>query len=183
MFETPDRSPVAPLVALVVASGLLCALGASCAQPQNSKMEDPQDLRQRVAHFHRFMRWEEFSRASKVITPKFRHTFLGRYEEYGDDLDIVDLEVERVDPHDEERRRVQVEQKWFVKPDMRVQDEKYVEIWRKSDEGWMLEDRMTKEKWERRLTGSSTFETSRSRRSSWLRRGPSAATASPGSSS
>lgn len=155
MLDAPDRFRFAPLAALFASVALLGAFGAGCAQTQEKNIEDPQNLRQRVAHFHRFMRWEEFSRASKVIAPEFRHTFLGRYEEYGDDLDIVGLEVQRVRPHDEERRRVQVEQRWFVKPDMTVENEDYVEIWRESDDGWMLEDRMTEEKWDDRHDESS----------------------------
>lgn len=151
MFDIATPRPLTTVAVGLVASALLWGAGLSgCAQSQKKKIEDPQDLRQRVSNFHRFLRWEEFARASKVIAPEFRHTFLGRYEEYGDDLDIVHLEVEKVDEHDPTRRRVEVEQRWFVKPDMTVDDDEFVEIWRKTDDGWMLEDRMEKQEWERR---------------------------------
>lgn len=120
---------------------------------QKSRSDNPEDLRRRVSDFHKALRWGEFSEASEVIAPEFRHEFLGRFDEYGDDLEIVGLSIESVDSEGENRRRLEVEQRWYLKPNMSVEDEIFVEIWAKTDDrGWMLEERMKKEEWKSRRT-------------------------------
>ncbi len=129
----------------------LAILATSCAQTPDEKTDpgDEFELQKTLQQFHRDLRWGEFESAAQTVTESHRQTFLGRYEEYGDDLDIVNLEVEAVRSMEDNRRRVEVEQEWLVEPDMRVRDDTFVEIWTPAGQGWMLEDRMKKQEWER----------------------------------
>lgn len=97
-------------------------------------------------------------KATKQVSPEFEQNFRGRYEEYGDDLDIVSLRIESVElqetlPGDESSvtsARVEVKQKWYVEPDMTVNEERYVEIWEYKPAGWRLTKRLPHARWESR---------------------------------
>lgn len=133
-----------PLVALATV-----ALAVGCAQTQNSKVDSRYELLMTVENFHRDMRWEEFEAAATVIDPSYRNVFLGRYQE-DEDIDIVDLEIKAIDRQSTDRKLVEVEQKWLVEPDMTVKQKRFVEVWRRTDSGWFLRDRMRKTEWKRR---------------------------------
>jgi type II secretory pathway component PulJ len=135
-------------------SGLLLAailLVVGCDENQRKNDSTDQfELQRTVQQFHRKLRWSEFDKAARMIEESNRQEFLGRYEEYGDDLDIVDLEVKTVENLDTDHRKVQVEQKWLLEPDMTVNEDTYIEIWKRRGSGWMLKDRMKEKEWERR---------------------------------
>lgn len=169
----PPHFPLSRLTTLalllaVLGVGSLGASGGGCATTQsNNNLESPQDLQMRVESFHRYLRWEMFEKAAGTVHEAHRETFLGRYEEYGDDLDIVSVEMRRIDRDDSpgeetqksgrgsgpktgQRVRVEVEQRWYVEPDMRVKEKRFVEIWELTGQGWMLRERMRREEWRRR---------------------------------
>ena len=129
---------------------LAVGLSSGCAQTKNKKVDSRYELQLTVLNFHRDLRWEEFERAATIVHPSYRQVFMGRYEEHGDDLDIVGLEVKKVTPDSVDTRRVEVEQKWLVEPDMTVKKKRFVEIWKRTDAGWMLRERMRKTEWKRR---------------------------------
>jgi hypothetical protein len=135
-------------------SGILLAalvLVAGCDENQrDNDSTDQFELQRTVQRFHRKLRWSEFDKAARMIEESNRQEFLGRYEEYGDNLDIVDLEVETVENLDTDHRKVQVEQKWLLEPDMTVNEDTYIEIWKRRGSGWMLKDRMKEKEWKRR---------------------------------
>ena len=133
--------------------GLVAAGSVGCASTEQSKTDvvtNPEDVQRKVEDFHRFMVWELFDRASSSVHPSYRETFLGRYEEYGDDLNIVEMEMKSLKRHGSKSMRVEVEQRWYVEPDMSVNDERFVEIWKFSSAGWLLHDRMKRDEWRRR---------------------------------
>ena len=142
-------------------SGLAFALLfliAGCAQTEEKQNEDPGDqfeLQRTIQSFHRKLRWGEFEKASYMVAESHRQEFLGRYEEYGEDFDIVDLEVKTVQQLDTDRRKVKVDQKWLIEPDMTVNDDTYVEIWKRRGSGWELEERVKEKEWKRRQDSSS----------------------------
>lgn len=140
---------------------MLTALLSGCAQTQNAKVDSRYELQLTVENFHRDLRWEEFERASEVIHPSFQNKFLGRYRDYGDDLDIVNLEIKSIESEATDRKIVEVEQKWVVEPDMTVNEKRFVEVWRRSENGWFLRRRMRKTEWERRRESDRNSETDR----------------------
>jgi hypothetical protein len=132
----------------LIAGGLL-----GCASTQQSKTDvvtNPEDIQRKIEDFHRFLVWELFDRASSSVHRSYRETFLGKYEEYGDDLNIVEMEMKRLERIGPKSMRVEVEQRWYVEPDMSVDDDRFVEIWKLSGAGWQLHDRMKKKEWRRR---------------------------------
>jgi hypothetical protein len=65
-------------------------------------------------------------------------------------FDIVGLEVKQAIAESVNIRRVEVQQKWIVEPDMTVKEKRFVEIWKRSERGWMLHRRMRKDDWKER---------------------------------
>ncbi len=112
--------------------------------------EDKLDLQQSLQTFHKNLRWSRYEIASEQLTPAYKQRFLGRYEEMGDDMHFVHLEilkVERVVEDEKSMANVEVLQKWYREPDMTVKTDKIVEIWRRDDIGWRLTDRVEKKEW------------------------------------
>jgi len=93
-----------------------------------------------------------------MTSDPFRQAFLGRYEERGDDYDIVDLEVKNVERPSVDRRLVTIQQQWVVEPNMTVNKEKFIEVWERFDSGWALTDRMRRREWRRRQTRTTADE-------------------------
>ncbi|MFB6352315.1 MAG: hypothetical protein ABEN55_15420, partial [Bradymonadaceae bacterium] len=111
----------------------------------------------------RALRWGEFGQASKMTTTGYRQTFLGKYEERGEDFDIVNLEVKNVERVEVDRRRVTVEQQSVTEPNMTVDKEEIIELWKRSDSGWELSDRMPKREWKRRQKRKDGNESDKNR--------------------
>ena len=137
------------LLAALLFSGL-ATTAAGCAQIKNAKVDSRYELTHTLQNFHRDMRWGEFERAAKIVHPSHKQAFLGRYEEHGKDFDIVGLEVKQAIAESVNIRRVEVEQKWIVEPDMTVKEKRFVEVWRRSERGWMLHRHMRKVDWKKR---------------------------------
>jgi hypothetical protein len=108
------------------------------------------------------MQWEMIDKATKYVAASFEENFRGRYEEYGDDLDIVGLKIERVEmgaaqrgaTTETTRATVEVKQRWYVEPDMSVNEEVYVEVWKFGSQGWQIHDRVPRDQWRNRHDGS-----------------------------
>lgn len=143
-----QRSTPLLLLAALLLAGL--ASTAGCAQIKNAKVDSRYELTRTLQNFHRDMRWGEFERAANIVHPSHKQAFLGRYEEHGKDFDIVGLEVKQAIAEAINIRRVEVQQKWIVEPDMTVKEKRFVEIWKRTDRGWMLRRRMRKDDWKER---------------------------------
>jgi hypothetical protein len=164
-MPTSDRyvSPLALFVCLVLG---LASMGSTCATGSDqgtgadkTTLTESDNLRSQLRVFHKHMRWESFDRASSMVAESHRQAFIGRYEEHGDDYDIVDLRIKRVEIRSKDEAKVEVEQKWYVEPVMTVEEETFVEIWRLGKQGWKLEDRLQKDDWEARQQRASESTT------------------------
>ena len=81
----------------MMALGLALSLG--CQTGEAAKKASPDDattLQTSLKSFHKNMRWSRFDEASLQVSERYRQRFLGRYEEMGDDLHIVSIEVKKV---------------------------------------------------------------------------------------
>ncbi len=94
-----------------------------------------------------------------MVAESHRQTFMGRYEEHGDDYDIVDIRIKQIKVQSKEQARVEVQQKWYVEPVMTVEEARFVEVWRLASGGWKLEDRLQKEQWKSRQEKASESTT------------------------
>ena len=84
------------------------------------------------------------------VSDSYRQRFLGRYEEMGEDLHIISLEVKKVAFENEEKARlaiVELEQQWYREPNMTVKKDKLIERWERTAQGWRLAARMTKKEY------------------------------------
>jgi predicted small secreted protein len=132
---------------------LALALTLGACETASPVGEDRLDLQQSVQTFHKNLRWSRYEIASEQLTPAFKQRFLGRYEEMGEDMHFVHIEVlqiERVVEEEESLANVEVLQKWYREPDMTVKTDKIIEIWRRDDIGWRLTDRVEKKEWRER---------------------------------
>lgn len=127
---------------------MLLMVGCSAAMNKNKdKPKETTDLRVIVTQFHLKMRWGQWEQASAYLQPEFRNRFSGRYEEYGDDYKITELEVKTVAAKTDKLSEVEVEQRWYHEPNMTVQKDRFMETWVMTPAGWRLKERMTKTEW------------------------------------
>jgi len=138
---------------------LVAAVGLSaCATNPAVKDQQKEELQSAVEDFHRALEWEMIDKAAKWVSPEFEQRFRGRYEEYGDDLDIVGVKIESVDLEQRSRGAqggstsalVEVRQRWYVEPDMSVDERHYVERWTFQNNGWKITDRIRRDQWRER---------------------------------
>lgn len=134
---------------------LTLVLLAGCVTPKAH--EDPrttQELRHVLQDFHMKMRWGLWEQAAQYTTDNYRNEFLGRYEELGEDFKIVDLNIKSV-KLGEPVSTVEVEQEWYVEPDMTVQKKRFIESWVYLAGGWRINERITKTEFRERQAGES----------------------------
>lgn len=133
--------------------------GGNPEKAAQSTLSKPGELRMQIRSFHKHLRWEAFDRASSMVAESHRQTFLGRYQEHGEDYDIVTIRIKRIAPREQGGARVEVEQKWYVEPAMTVENERFIELWRRTARGWRLEDRLKKDEWRARQESSTSAST------------------------
>ena len=138
------------LAALVLLGILLGGCGADGSIRNPSQRADPEALRHNVNMFHRDLRWARYEHAVLMVQSSQRPEFLGRYEEHGEDFHIVDLHVKSI-TIEEAVATVEVEQKWYVEPNMTVRTERFVERWEPGEHGWQMASRMEKDRWLEKL--------------------------------
>ncbi|MFU8806883.1 MAG: hypothetical protein ACNA8W_23955 [Bradymonadaceae bacterium] len=139
-----------PLIYRLFMAALLFAvvftLGCKTMSSEKKDFADPRALPYSVNEFHKELRWARYEQASMFLDESYRHSFLGRYEELGDDFRIVELELKSM-KFEEEHAEVEVEQQWYVEPEMIVKTERYIEIWKPDSGAWRLQERTEKEAW------------------------------------
>ena len=132
------------LLVLVFAFGCSAAMKKSKDQPKEST-----DLKIIVMHYHQHMRWGLWEKASMYLEESSRQKFIGRFEELGEDFKITDLEIKQVLRADGSAT-VEVEQQWYHEPNMTVQKERLMEVWKLGSDGWRLSERTPKKEYRRK---------------------------------
>lgn len=113
----------------------------ACASPgKNSpKSEKPgTDLNNSIQGFHRFLRWGKFRKASQFVAADYREGFLNGLMEREGKLEVVEIEVKRVQMSDSDRAVVEVRQKQYSDKSMKLRTREMTEIWEKTDGKWRL---------------------------------------------
>ena len=148
---TARRRPTNAGRSMVVLFALVVtALSPACFTPQKqTNPKDTADLRQSVQDFHMKLRWGLWEQAADYAVGGFHNEFLGRYEEFGEDYKITNLDVKKVDLKPDSAV-VEVKQEWYHEPNMTVQKKRYVETWKMVDGIWRLTDRMTRDEYRSR---------------------------------
>lgn len=133
-----------PFLGLVL---LVLAATSGCAtyQPEE-KPGDPVLLEQTAHSFHSNLRWGRFEDAAELVHQSYRATFEGEYEERGDDYDIVEMNVRRVEiVEDGFAAVIEVEQDWYQLPSTVVQSERFMERWVWEDDRWWMRERLLRD--------------------------------------
>lgn len=135
-------------------AGLMLMGADDCGQRQPT-LEDGNELTGALRTFHKNLRWARYDDASRLVAVEYQQTFLGRYEELGEDFHMISLEVTKVTMESDEKLRkpiaiVEVEQEWYIEPDMTVKKEKFIERWQREQTTWLLQERVEKEEWRER---------------------------------
>ena len=137
--------PVAAIAFVMVA---LVVGTSACSTIGEERPGDPQALEAEARNFHMNMRWSRWEHASDSVHPAFRQEFMGRYEELGDDFDIVDLDLKSAELTEEGFAAIlEVEQEWFQLPNTSVESERFVERWIYEDGVWRMRERMKREEY------------------------------------
>lgn len=135
---------------LTIALAWCALLWTGCAASPDH-LDDTVALRHSVQEFHKNLRWARYQEASIMVSPEYRNTFIGRYEELGDEFHITELEVKNVMYEKDEQKRavaiVETEQQSYKEETMTVKKEKYIEKWRRDRAGWQMLSRQTKKEW------------------------------------
>ena len=143
--------------ALILCLFLIVSVDCSAAMKKNKDLpKESTDLRYVVGQFHMKMRWGLWEQASAYVQDEYRSRFIGRYEEYGDDFKITELEIKSVRLESAEHSDVEVEQRWYHEPDMTVKKDRFMETWTMTDKGWRLKMRETKAMWRKKQDQKSS---------------------------
>ncbi len=154
------------LIGLVCVMALSVGMGSSSCHPMNQppSMEDGSELESALRGFHKNLRWARYEEASQLVAESYRPSFMGRYEEYGEDLHITLLEIRDIEmnqgetPEDKTYALVEVEQEWYREPSMTVKKERYMERWESTRHGWRLVERMEREAWREKEKAKKALE-------------------------
>lgn len=149
--------------AFVVATVLMAASSGCAVFTEQERAGDPEQLRHEARDFHSNLRWERYEHAADAVHPAWRNTFEGKYEQRGEDFEIVDMRMKGIELVEEGQVAVvQVDQEWFELPSTVVEDERFVERWVWEGGRWWLRERLRQEEYRDRdetfdseLTGGS----------------------------
>lgn len=107
-----------------------------------SGMRTPQQvLDEQLRAFHGHLRWGRVNEASTFVAPEHQQTFIGMYEEYGEDYEITEYEIESLEmQRADDTAIVTVWMQWFRLPSTRVHEGTYEETWSYDNEDrvWQL---------------------------------------------
>ncbi len=107
-----------------------------------SGMRTPrQVLDEQLRAFHGHLRWGRVAEASTFVSAEHQQTFIGMYEEYGEDYEITEFEIEALEmQRADDEATVTVWMQWFRLPSTRVHEAYYEEVWSYDNEQrvWQL---------------------------------------------
>lgn len=128
----------------------LVFLFTGCLTPKaNEKPKSASELRYILQDFHMKLRWGLWEQASAYTAASYKNEFMGRYEELGEDYKITNLNIKQVTLGDPVSL-VEVEQEWYVEPDMTLKKERYMESWVTVDGNWRITERIPKKEYRER---------------------------------
>lgn len=132
----------------LVAGGLLVIGGLGCSSVGQERADDPSVLTEQAREFHTNLRFARYDQASNSVHEAYRPTFDGEFEERGDDYEIVEMRLKRVDLEDEgAAAKVEVQQDWFQLPSTTVESERFVERWVFENGRWWMRERMQRDEY------------------------------------
>lgn len=127
------------MIAAVISFGVF----GGCSSVGQERGGDAEALDEEMRGFHSDLRWARYDHARNTVHDAYRPTFDGKFEERGDDYEIVDMEMKRVDLVEEGFAAVvEVEQQWYQLPSTMVEKERFVERWVYEDGRWWMRERM-----------------------------------------
>lgn len=138
-----NRDAARPLRTILLCGLCLITALSGCATP-SGKSNDQKQLKQVASSFHRYLRWGKYDKALEFIDDTERESFRGRYREYEEGFNLVELKIVSVDRSDGEAT-VEVQQKHYRDDNMIVEDVLIIERWRKTNDTWRLTDRNEEE--------------------------------------
>lgn len=134
----------------MIRAALLAALALSFAAPLgacSSVVRTPESvLEESVNTFHQHLRWGRVGEASGFVDETEREEFLGAYDALGDDYEVTEYEIERLELLDDRRTAiVEVWVQWWALPSTRVRETTYEEEWAYDEEirTWQMVERVT----------------------------------------
>lgn len=139
---------------IILIISLLTLVGGCLTPKAHENPKTTQELRLVLQDFHMKMRWHLWEQAAQYATDNYRNQFLGRYEELGEDFKITELQIKTV-TLGEPISIVEVEQEWYVEPNMTVQKKRYVESWVHVAGLWRINERITKQEYRQRKQKSA----------------------------
>lgn len=140
------------LAAALVLLGVVFATGVGCSAAQvKERPADPAALDMAARNFHKNMRWARWEEASQQVHEAARESFLGRYEELGDDYRVVELALRKVEFSDDGFEAIlEVEQEWYELPDTTVREGRFIERWVSEEGVWWMRERLSREEFRAR---------------------------------
>ncbi len=132
-------------------------LGACAHSPTEESLDDGRNLQMCVRKFHKDMRWRRWEAAAESIVPAHRQAFLGRYQELGDDFHISDLEIKSL-TREKDKAIIDIQQEYYKEPANIVKKKRFIEVWKKVDGGWMVDQRMPKKEYKKMKEGEKKAE-------------------------
>ncbi|MBA2663101.1 MAG: hypothetical protein H0U74_12465 [Bradymonadaceae bacterium] len=131
---------------LALVGALLLSVSACATKPEAKRPGDPQALQYNLNNFHLDLRWGRWEQAALYVADGYRQSFLGRYEELGDDFKIVDLNIKSI-TIEVEMAEVDVEQESYKMPSMVVATVRYIEVWKTVGDSWQLFERTERDEY------------------------------------
>ncbi len=128
-------------------------LGMGCSTLSSEDGPGDAELLYHTAHrFHSDLRWARYDEARKLVHEAYLGTFDGMFEERGDDYEIMDMQLKRLEMRDDEgyEALVQVEQEWMQLPSTIVESDRFMELWLFEEGRWQLRDRITRSEYRER---------------------------------
>ncbi len=136
------------VVAMIAVAALVGGFLWGCTSVSQERPDDVSSLTEQAREFHTNLRFARYEQASNVVHDAYRPTFEGEFEERGDDYEIVEMRLKRVDLEEGgHAAKVEVQQDWFVLPSTVVESERFVERWVFENGRWWMRERMQRDEY------------------------------------
>ena len=136
------RSRYARSIAVLLVLGLWALCGA-CSSFGQDRGGDAAALEDAARSFHSNLRWGRYDVARNTVHEAYRPTFDGKFEERGEDYEIVEMRMKRMELVEEGFAAViEVEQQWYQLPSTTVEKARFVERWVFEQGRWWMRERL-----------------------------------------
>ena len=110
-------------------------LSSACVSSLNARAE----LNETTFFYHRDLRWQRFSQASKRMEPDLREAYLDYATQLEGRIDIENINIVDVDLNEKNDEAVlRVRYRYVLQPSLSVQSLLVKERWKHGDKGWQL---------------------------------------------